>query len=98
MKSTSFERKQKTCLHKEFLLIRNIIFRMVVFYFISLSFVYGQKQEGTMAFTISMEQPNTHYYHVVLHCEGIKAEILDFKMPAWTPRVLLDHGFCKERV
>jgi len=55
---------------------------MIVFYFISLSFALGQKQEGTMAFTISMEKPNTHYYHVVFSCEGIKAETLDFKIPA----------------
>lgn len=45
----------------------------------------SQKPEGTMAFTVSMDRPNSHYYHVVFRCDGIKAETLDFKMPAWTP-------------
>ena len=63
-------------------------FRAVVFFIAVLaaaSVALGQKQEGTMAFTVSMEQPNTHYYHVAFRCEGIKGETLDFKMPAWTP-------------
>jgi len=53
--------------------------------FVPVTFVLGQKPEGTMAFTVSMEQPNTHYYHVVFRCEEIRGETLDFKMPAWTP-------------
>ncbi len=51
----------------------------------SFYFAMGQKPEGTMAFTVSMEQPTTHYYHVVFRCQGIKGATLDFKMPAWTP-------------
>jgi predicted metalloprotease with PDZ domain len=42
-------------------------------------------QPGTITFTISMERPTTHYFHIVLRCEGLKGEIEDFKMPAWTP-------------
>ena len=41
--------------------------------------------ETTMAFTVSMEDPHTHYYHVVLRCEGLKGETQNFKLPAWTP-------------
>jgi len=62
--------------------------RTIVFcalFLVAASFALGQRPEGTMAFTVSMEQPNTHYYHVVFRCEGIKGETLDFKMPAWTP-------------
>jgi predicted metalloprotease with PDZ domain len=32
-----------------------------------------------------MEQPSTHYYHVLLRCTGLAAETQDFSMPAWTP-------------
>jgi predicted metalloprotease with PDZ domain len=39
----------------------------------------------TMAFTLSMERPNTHYYHVVFRCDGLAGPTQDFKMPAWTP-------------
>ena len=49
------------------------------------SFVPGAAAQGTMAFTVSMERPNTHYYHVVFKCEGLKGEAQDFKMPVWTP-------------
>jgi predicted metalloprotease with PDZ domain len=38
-----------------------------------------------MAFTVSMEQPSNHLFHVVFRCEGLKADALDFKMPVWTP-------------
>jgi len=55
-----------------------------VTFFVAVSFALG-RTEGTMAFTVSMEQPNTHYYHVVFRCEGMKGETQDFKMPAWTP-------------
>ena len=39
----------------------------------------------TMAFTVSMEHPNTHYYHVAFTCDGLTGPMHDFKMPAWTP-------------
>jgi predicted metalloprotease with PDZ domain len=54
-------------------------------FLVAASFALGQKPEGTMAFTVSMEQPNTHYYHVVFRGEGMKDKTQDFKMPAWTP-------------
>lgn len=47
-----------------------------------------------MAFTISMPQPATHYYHVSLRCDGIKKETVEFRMPAWTTGYyqILDFG------
>jgi len=54
-------------------------------FLVAASFALGQKQDATMAFTVSMEQPNTHYYHVVFRVEGMKDKTQDFKMPAWTP-------------
>lgn len=62
--------------------------RVIIFciaFLVAASFALGQKLEGTMAFTVSMEQPSTHYYHVVFRCDGMKGETHDFKMPAWTP-------------
>lgn len=38
-----------------------------------------------MSYTVSMEKPASHYFHVTLRCEGIKEQILNLKMPAWTP-------------
>ncbi len=41
--------------------------------------------ERAMAFTVSMEDPHTHCYHVVLRCEGFTEETHNFKLPVWTP-------------
>lgn len=55
--------------------------------------VFAAKPEGAMAFVVSMEQPNTHLYHVVFRCDGLKGETQDFKMPVWTPGyyVIMDY-------
>jgi predicted metalloprotease with PDZ domain len=38
-----------------------------------------------LSITVSMEQPATHYYHVVFRADGLKGEFQDFKLPIWTP-------------
>ena len=38
-----------------------------------------------MAFTVSMERPGAHYFHVELRCDGLTGETQDFKLPVWTP-------------
>jgi len=38
-----------------------------------------------MAFTVSMPQPATHNLHVTFRVDGLKGELQDFKMPAWSP-------------
>ena len=38
-----------------------------------------------LAFTVSMDQPATHVYHVVFRCEGLNGPTQDFKMPVWSP-------------
>jgi predicted metalloprotease with PDZ domain len=40
---------------------------------------------GTMAFTVSMDQPSTHYYHIEFRCDGLRGDAQDFKMPVWMP-------------
>lgn len=49
---------------------------------------------STLTFTVSMDRPHTHYIQVQMECTGIQAEILDFKMPAWTPGYykIMDHA------
>src|ERR1700683_3033191 len=46
---------------------------------------FGQSTDGTMAITLSMDRPATHYYHVVFDTQGLKGDALEFKLPAWTP-------------
>ncbi len=47
--------------------------------------VSGQVNSGKMSFTVSMEQPANHYFHVEFRYDGITADAVDLKMPAWTP-------------
>ena len=53
--------------------------------FLAVSCLQDQTQDGTISYTVSMDNPNTHYFRVDLHCSGIGVEIIDLKMPAWTP-------------
>ncbi|MGA2585528.1 MAG: PDZ domain-containing protein [Candidatus Aminicenantales bacterium] len=66
----------------------------LVFLF-AVSFALGQAPEGGMAFTVSMDRPNTHYFHVVFRVDGLKGETQDFKMPAWTPGYYLIMDYAK---
>src|SRR5262249_20276560 len=45
----------------------------------------SQPGDGKMAIALSMEQPATHYYHVVFRVDGLKGDGQDFKLPVWTP-------------
>ncbi len=42
-------------------------------------------QKGSIAYTVSMEDPEWHYFHVELICSGVRKDYIDFKMPVWTP-------------
>jgi predicted metalloprotease with PDZ domain len=55
----------------------------------------GQNPDGPMASTVSMEAPNSHYYHVLFQCNDIKGESVDFKMPSWTPGYYWIENFAK---
>ncbi len=57
-------------------------------------FAFAGSPLGTMAFTVSIDRPATHYVHVEFQCDAVKGEILDFKLPAWTPGyyMLMDYA------
>jgi predicted metalloprotease with PDZ domain len=54
-----------------------------------------QTAAGTMAFTVSMDRPNSHYYHVEFRCEGLKGDSQDFKMPVWMPGMYTIQDYAK---
>jgi predicted metalloprotease with PDZ domain len=41
--------------------------------------------QSTLSFTVSMPQPAAHFFHVEMRCDGLKGEMQDFKLPAWSP-------------
>jgi len=55
---------------------------LVCLFFFSIS---ALAQKASLAYTLKMDNPEWHFFHVQLTCKGIKKEFIDFKMPAWTP-------------
>ena len=49
------------------------------------SAAFGGDPAARIAFTVSMEQPESHYFHVVMRCDGLAGGTQVFKLPAWTP-------------
>lgn len=44
------------------------------------------KQNATdLSFVVTMNDPSTHLLHITFTCKGIKRDLVEFKMPAWTP-------------
>ena len=41
--------------------------------------------QSAIVYTISMENPNNHYFHISMVYSGIKDEETELKMPVWTP-------------
>src|SRR6185436_597836 len=61
----------------------NKAFALIVsFLFFSFSIL---AQKSSLSYTVKMDNPEWHFFHVFLSCKGIKKEFIDFKMPAWTP-------------
>ena len=50
---------------------------------------------ATMAFTVSIERPSTHYVHVEFLCDSVAGEILEFKLPVWTPGYYMITDYAK---
>lgn len=60
-----------------------VISLFTVLYAAALTEVLGQVSK--LKYTVSMDQPGSHYYQVELRYEGNTADRVDLKMPAWTP-------------
>ena len=45
----------------------------------------AKNQATRIEYTVSMENPNAHYFHVSLTYSGLKEKSVELKMPVWTP-------------
>jgi predicted metalloprotease with PDZ domain len=52
-------------------------------------------QKSSLVYTVKMDNPEWHFFHIQLTCKGIKKEFIDFKMPAWTPGYYQKMDFAK---
>jgi predicted metalloprotease with PDZ domain len=73
--------------------------QLTVLIFIVFAFsVQANAAEPSLKFTVSMQDPATHYYHVELRCEGFAKDKMNFKLPAWTPGYYWIMDFAKNVV
>ena len=45
----------------------------------------AKNQTTSIEYTVSMVNPNAHYFHVSLTYSGLKEKSIELKMPVWTP-------------
>lgn len=58
-----------------------------------------QKRSGsTIEYTVSMENPNNHYYQVSFTYDGFKEKSVEFKLPSWTPGYYMIMDYAKNVV
>ena len=57
-------------------------------------------QKASLVYTVKMDNPEWHFFHVQLACKGVKKQFIDFKMPSWTPGYYqrMDYGKNLERL
>jgi predicted metalloprotease with PDZ domain len=58
---------------------------LIITYALAIGTAFAQQTESKMSYTVSMDQPASHYYHVDFRYDGVSEESVDMKMPAWTP-------------
>ena len=52
-------------------------------------------KKSQIKYTISMDAPHTHIFNVKIEVDGHTGDVLDFKMPVWTPGSYLVREFSK---
>jgi predicted metalloprotease with PDZ domain len=52
---------------------------------VSASLASAQQGRGTIAFTVTMPDAASQLYHVVMQCDGLTGQSIDFKLPVWSP-------------
>ena len=73
-------------------------FRITYFLFIFFNFLFILPQLSALAkvnYTLSMPEPQTHYFNVQLVFDNPGKEYLDVKMPVWTPGSYLVREYAK---
>ncbi|CAN5717961.1 PDZ domain-containing protein [soil metagenome] len=71
-------------MHQQFL--RSFLFATLLFTgLLHSSVCIAQVQKTNMSFTVSMERPTTHYFHIEIVCNNLQRSSQTFKLPSWTP-------------
>lgn len=52
---------------------------------LSILFSISAQEKTKIIFSVSIKDPASHYFQVQMECSGFGKNVLEFKMPAWTP-------------
>lgn len=55
-----------------------------MYFLLMATVLVAQKKTTGISFTVSMPQPASHLYHVVMNYEGAANNTVELKMPVWT--------------
>ena len=72
-----------------------LIISILVFRVLSLEGRPPQNSPERIEYTVSMENPNNHYYHISLTYSGLKENSVELKLPAWTPGYYMIMDYAK---
>jgi predicted metalloprotease with PDZ domain len=67
------------------MILKNLALRHVLLLCICLMISSFLQAAPQIAYTVSMEEPHTHYFDVEMKVGGYKKKFIDFKLPVWTP-------------
>lgn len=62
--------------------LRSLCFAFVV---LPLIVTTPAQAQPTLHYTVSMDHPDRHLYHVVLTATNLKGPVIDLRIPAWMP-------------
>ena len=62
------------------------------------SFIAGNRNDlnPLLQYSISMNEPGNHLFHVILNCKRLKEDTIDFRMPQWMPGYYQIMNYSKE--
>jgi predicted metalloprotease with PDZ domain len=61
------------------------LFLVSIGFAVAAASIFAAPPQSTLAFTVSMDDPASHVFRVVLRADGFEGETLDLKMPVWMP-------------
>ena len=62
---------------------------------LSLTVCSCREHDIRIEYTVSMEKPNTHYFHVTMRVNNLPGCVAEFKLPNWTPGYYLMMDYAK---
>lgn len=76
--------KNRTILYRKYRAVFLFVFLLNIAAVIN-NTAQAQSVTAVMRYTVSMPNPDNHYFHVVLNCSNWNEDTIDFKMPNWMP-------------